>query len=85
MSVKTFAGACRLAVAQCERDDYQIADAIGICHGHMSRVMKGTAGLHGQRLVAFMRETNSIEPLRWLAAEMGCELVEGASTKRGAA
>lgn len=79
MSIKTFSGACRAAVASSERDDYEIADAIGISHGHMSKVMKGTAGLHGERLVAFMRETKSVEPLRWLAAQMGYELERGAA------
>lgn len=75
MSVKSFAGACRVAVANCERDDYEIADAIGISHGYMSKIMKGTAGLHGDMLVQFMRATDSIEPLRWLADQMGMDLV----------
>lgn len=56
--------------------DYQVADAISVSHGHMSKVLKGTANLSGKRLVKFMRETQSIAPLQWLAEQMGCDVVQ---------
>lgn len=67
-------GAIRYAVQMSGHDDYEIADLLGISHGYMSKVLKGTAGLHGKRLVKFMRLTNSIAPLQWLAAQMGCSI-----------
>lgn len=68
-------GALRLAVQESGHDDYEIADAIAISHGYMSKVLKGTAGLYGKRLVAFMRRTNNLAPLQWLAEQMGCDVV----------
>lgn len=70
----TNVGALRYSVQLSGRDDYEIADAIGISHGYMSKVLKGTASLGERRLVKFMRETNSIAPLQRLGYEMGCEV-----------
>ena len=69
-------GALRMAAQRAGKDDFEIADEINISHGYMSKVLKGTAGLHGTRLVAFMRATNSLAPLQWLAHQMGCDLVQ---------
>jgi hypothetical protein len=71
----TATAAVRYAVQRSGHDDYEVADKLGISPGYMSKVMKGTAGLHGARLVKFMRITNSIAPLQWLAEQMGCEVV----------
>ena len=68
-------GALRLAVQESGCDDYEVADAISISHGYISKVLHGTAGLYGPRLVAFMRRTGSLAPLQWLANQMGCEVV----------
>lgn len=75
VSVLSDVGALRLAVQESGHDDYEIADAIAISPGYMSKVLKGTAGLYGKRLVAFMRETRHIGVLQVLAHEMGCEVV----------
>lgn len=69
------AGAMRYAIHESGLDDYEAADAIGISHGYMSKVMHGTAGLYGRRLVRFMQATGSLAPLQWLAEQMGCEVV----------
>ena len=71
----TDVGALRLAVQESGFDDYEIADSIAISHGYMSKVLKGTAGLYGKRLVTFMRRTNNLAPLQWLANQMGCDVV----------
>jgi hypothetical protein len=68
-------GALRYAVQLSGHDDFEVADEVGISHGYMSKVLKGTAGLHSGRLVRFMRVTNSIAPLQWLAQQMGCDVV----------
>jgi hypothetical protein len=68
-------GALRYAIQRCGEDQYEIADDLNISHGYMSKVLKGTAGLYGKRLVAFMRRTGSLAPLQWLADQMGCDIV----------
>ena len=56
-------------------EDQEIADQIHICHGYMSRFMRGVAAQWAKRLVAFMRVTRSLAPLQWIAHEMGAEIV----------
>lgn len=68
--------ALRFACQTSGMDDYEIADKLHISHGYMSKVLRGTAGLYGKRLVAFMRVTGSLAPLQWLAEQMGCDLVQ---------
>lgn len=75
INAATWAGTCRYAVQRSGMDDYEAADAIHISHSYMSKVLKGSAGLFGQRLVAFMRRTGSLAPLQWLANQMGCDVV----------
>jgi hypothetical protein len=71
----TFNGCLVEAARHSGLDDQQIADEIHICHGYMSRFMRGVAQQWAKRLVAFMRVTNSLAPLQWMAREMGCDLV----------
>jgi hypothetical protein len=68
--------ALRYAVQRSGKDDHEVADEIAISHGYMSKVLKGTAGLHNARLVAFMRSTGSLAPLQWLAEQVGCDVVQ---------
>jgi len=72
-------GACRYAVQRSGKDDFEVADDIGISHGYISKVLKGTAGLWGKRLARFMRQTQCIAPLQWLANEVGCDVVPRSS------
>ncbi|ALV06676.1 hypothetical protein DES44_2153 [Roseateles depolymerans] len=65
----------RYAVQNSGADDYEVADDIPVSHSYMSKILKGTAGLHGQKLVTFMRRTRSLAPLQWLAEQMGAEIV----------
>jgi transcriptional regulator with XRE-family HTH domain len=67
-------GAVRYAVQRAEMDQYEVADEMPISHGYMSRIMRGTAGFTGPKLVKFMTITRSIAPLQWLADQMGYEL-----------
>lgn len=68
----------RQSVQWSGKDDYEVADEISVSHGTMSKVLKGTAGLWGQKLVKFMRSTESLAPLQWLADQMGCDVVRRA-------
>lgn len=72
----TWEGAIRYGAQRSGMDDFEIAEDLHISPGYMSKVMKGTAGLYGNRLVRYMRITGSLAPLQWLAEQMGCELVQ---------
>ena len=72
----SFRGALSEAARFSGLDDQDIAAAMHICNGYMSRFMRGTAQQWAKRLVLFMRTTNSIAPLQWMAAQMGCDLVQ---------
>ncbi len=63
------------AAMHADLDHYQIADRIHISHGYMCKFMRGVGEQWARRLVAFMRVTNSIAPLVWLADQMGCDVV----------
>lgn len=76
VSRSTWDGAIRYSTQRSGMDDYEIADSLHISHGYMSKVLKGTAGLYGSRLVRFMRITGSLAPLQWLADQMGCDIVQ---------
>ncbi len=71
-------GALRYAVQRSNHDDYEVADAMHVSHGQMSKVMRGSAGFFGPRLVSFMRITCCLAPLQWLADQMGCDVVQRA-------
>lgn len=70
----TFNGALNEAAKRSGKEDQSIADEIHISAGYMSRFMRGVGQQWAKRLVAFMRATNSIAPLQWLAREMGCRV-----------
>ena len=71
----SFSGCLVAAAHHSGKDDQEIADEIHICHGYMSRFMRGVAQQWARRLVAFMHATRSLAPLQWMANQMGCELV----------
>lgn len=56
-------------------EDQDIAEAMHISCGYMSRFMRGVAGHWMRRMVLFMRTTRSLAPLQKMADEMGCDLV----------
>lgn len=41
----------------------------------MSRFLRSVGQQWAKRVVLFMRRTNSLAPLQWLANEMGCDVV----------
>ena len=74
-----FAAVMRWAIQQSGYDDFEVAEKLGITAGYMSKVLHGTAGLYGKRLVRFMQITGSLAPLQWLAEQMGCDVVQRSS------
>lgn len=81
IAVATFNGCLSHAAQYSGKDDQDIADEIHICHGYMSRFMRGVAQQWAHRLVAFMRATNSLAPLQWMAHQFGRELVEAGAAR----
>lgn len=74
--VKTsFSGTLVAAVNHSGKDDFEIADEIPVSHGYMSKFIRGIGQTWAKRIVKFMRVTQSLAPLQWIAHEMGCELV----------
>lgn len=71
----SFSGCLVAAAHHSGKEDQEIADEIHICHGYMSRFMRGVAQQWAKRLIAFMRATQSLAPLQWMAEQMGCDLV----------
>lgn len=80
----SFSG-CLVAAAQHSgKEDQDLAALIHISQGYMSRFMRGVAQQWAKRLIAFMRATNSLAPLQWLAYQMGCDLVARSAAEREA-
>lgn len=75
----TFTQILQYAAQASGRDDDDIAEALSICKGYMSRFMRGVGQQWARRIVLFMRETGSLAPLQWMAAQVGCEVVPGDS------
>lgn len=70
----TFNGCLNEAARHSGKDDHEIAAECHVCAGYFSRFMRSVGQQQAKRLVAFMRATNSLAPLQWLAEQMGCEL-----------
>jgi hypothetical protein len=75
LATASFNAVLQFAAQHSGLDDQDIAEAISVCKGYMSRFMRGVAQQWAKRLVLFMRVTQSLAPLQWLADQMGCEVV----------
>lgn len=82
LSAASFSGCLNEAVRNSGMADQEIAERIHISHGYMSKFMRGVAQQWAKRLIAFMRVTNSLTPLQWMAHQMGCRLVMENETAR---
>lgn len=71
----TFSGCLGKAALHSGMEDHEIADAIPISHGYMSKFMRNVGQQWAKRLVKFMHITQSVAPLQWIADQMGCDVV----------
>ena len=71
----TWVGALRYAIQRSGFDDFEVADRLHISHGYMSKVLKGTASLAGDRLTRFMAITQCVAPAQWIAHHAGADIV----------
>lgn len=74
----SFSGVLISAINHYGKDQQELAGEIHISNGYMSRFVNGVGQNWAKRLVAFMRQTNSLAPLQWLADQMGCDLAQRA-------
>ena len=70
----TFRQALRNAAHHSGLEDGHIAEKIHISSGYMSKFMAGVGEQWAKRLLQFMRVTQSLAPLQWLADQMGCDI-----------
>lgn len=75
ISRSTWVGVLRYCTQRTGLDDYEIADAIGISHGYMAKILKGTGNPSGNLLLKFQRFTRCVAPTQWQAYHMGADLV----------
>lgn len=75
ISRATWVGVLRYCIQRCHLDDYEVADRLHISHGYMSKVLKGTGQLAGERLSRFMAITQCVAPAQWLAHQVGADIV----------
>lgn len=71
----SISGAINEALRHDGRTDLQLAEAMSISKGYMSKLVRSVWAAQLKRLVKFMRETRHIGVLQVLAHEMGCEVV----------
>jgi hypothetical protein len=67
----TLTGAFNECLRADGREDQQIAKAIHISKGYMSKLIRSVWAAQIKRLVAFMKETRCAAPLQKIADEMG--------------
>lgn len=75
VSKASFTGCLNDAARHSGKEDQEIASDMHISAGYMSRFMRSVGEHWAKRLLRFMRSTNSLAPLQWLADQMGCDLV----------
>lgn len=75
ISRATWVGVLRYCIQRSGFDDFEVADKLHISHGYMSKVLKGTGQLAGERLARFMAITQCIAPAQWVAHHAGADLV----------
>lgn len=70
----TFSGALSEAARHCGMSDQDIAAQIHVSGGYFSRFLRGVGQQWARRLVAYMRVTQCLAPLQWIADQMGCDI-----------
>lgn len=77
----SFTGALNECLRQDGREDQEIAAAIHISKGYLSKLLRSAWAAQAKRLVAFMRATRCVAPLQWIAWQMGYELSQRRKTE----
>lgn len=72
----TFSNVLAFAVQGSGMDDAELAEQIHISPGYMSKFIRGVGEQWARRPVLFMRKAGTLGPLQWMAAQVGCEVVQ---------
>jgi hypothetical protein len=72
----TFTGVLGFALIQAGAEQRDVARAVHVSEGYMSRFLSSLGEQWAKRLVRFMRATRCLGPLQWLADQVGCEIVQ---------
>lgn len=76
ITCSSFSAVLSFAAQNSGMDDQDLAERLSICKGYMSRFLRGVAEAWAKRVVRFMQATHSLAPLQWMAAQVGCEVVQ---------
>lgn len=76
IACSSFSAVLSYAAQSSGMDDQELAERLSICKGYMSRFLRGVAEAWAKRVVRFMEATHSLAPLQWIAARVGCEVVQ---------
>lgn len=76
----TLNGSLNEAARHLGLEDQQIAEAMHISGGYMSKFMRGVWAAWARRTILFMRTNRSLVPLQKIADEMGCDVVPRSSS-----
>lgn len=70
----TFTGMLNECLRLDGRDDQEIARAVSISKGYLSKLLRSVWWAQVRRFIRFMRETRCVAPLQWIADDLGFEL-----------
>ncbi len=70
--IKAMAEAIRIS----GMDDRDLAAKVGVSPGYFSRLTRKSGAVWAGRVVALCKATGSDAPVRWMAAQLGCDLVQ---------
>ena len=73
--MSTFPQAMADAIRHSGLDDRELAEQIGVSAGYFSRLTRKSGGQWAGRIVALCKVTGSEAPVRWMARQLGFDLV----------
>lgn len=72
----TFSGVLGWALIQSGMEQRDAAREVHVSEGYMSRFVSSLGEQWARRMVRFMRATESLGPLQWMAEQVGCDVVQ---------
>lgn len=76
LSGATFSHTLQHAALHSCLDQNELAKGVGISKSYMTKFLAGVGERWARLLVQFMSECCDLGPLQWMAAQVGCELVQ---------
>jgi hypothetical protein len=76
LTAATFTGVLGWALIQSGMEQRDAAREVHVSEGYMSRFVSSLGEQWARRTVRFMRATESLGPLQWMAEQVGCDVVQ---------